>query len=110
MNIKVENMLKAKMISGNKSRKSCKTGVILVTTTFIVVLQWCHVLLLLLLYLLLVEEQYINNHVLFLACALSGYIFVNPSTSCVTDCYQNKQCIIIETKSETNLKICIRSL
>ena len=39
------------------------------------------------------------THIFFLACALSGYISVNPFTSCVTDRYQ---CIIMETKSETN--------
>ena len=43
----------------------------------------------------------------FLACALSGYIFVNPFTSCVTDRYQHKQCIIMETETETNMKICM---
>ena len=42
----------------------------------------------------------------FLACALSGYIFVNPFT-CVTDRYQHKQCIIMETETETNMKICM---
>ena len=68
--------------------------------------------------LLLVEEQYLNYrnsnthenlhvHIFFLACALSGYIFVNPFTSCVTDHYQHKQCIIIETETETNMKICM---
>ena len=43
----------------------------------------------------------------FLACALSGYIFVNPFTSCVTDRYQYKQCIMMETETETNMKICM---
>ena len=33
-----------------------------------------------------------------MACALSGYISVNPFTSCVTDRYQHKQCIIRETE------------
>ena len=33
-------------------------------------------------------------------CALSGYIFVNPFISCVTDRYQYKQCIIMETETE----------
>ena len=41
----------------------------------------------------------------FLVCALSGYVFVNPFISYVTDCYQHKQCIIMETKTETNMKI-----
>ena len=41
----------------------------------------------------------------FLACALSGYIFVNPFTSLVTDCFQHKQCIIMETETEANMKI-----
>ena len=35
------------------------------------------------------------------------YIFVNPFTSCVTDLYQYKQCIIMETETETNIKISI---
>ena len=39
------------------------------------------------------------NTIFFLACALSGYIFVNPFTSCVTDRYQHKQCIIMDTES-----------
>ena len=67
------------------------------------VIHSCHVL--------LVEELYLNNHntnkrenlhvnVFFLACALSGYIFVNPFTSSVTDCYQHKQCFIMETETE----------
>ena len=43
-------------------------------------------------------------HIFFLACALSGYIFVNPFT-CVTDRYQHKQCIIMEIETETNMKI-----
>ena len=43
-------------------------------------------------------------HIFFLACALSGYIFVNPFTSCVTDRYQH---IIMETETETNMKICM---
>ena len=43
----------------------------------------------------------------FLAVALIGYIFVNPFTSCVTDRYQHKQCIIMETETETNMKICM---
>ena len=75
-----------------------------------------HVLHLLLLLLLSVEEPYLNNKInkhenlhvythFFLACALSGYIFVNPFT-CVTDCYQHKQCIIMETETETNMEIC----
>ena len=42
-------------------------------------------------------------------CALSGYIFVNPFTSCVTDRYQYKQCIMMETETETNMKICMYS-
>ena len=46
-------------------------------------------------------------HIFFLACALSGYIFVNPFTSCVTDRYQYKQCIMMETETETNMKICM---
>ena len=43
-------------------------------------------------------------HIFFLVCALSGYIFVNPFTSCVPDRYQYKQCIIMETETETNMK------
>ena len=43
--------------------------------------------------------------ILFRECALSGYIFINPFTSCVTDRYQHKQCITME--SETNMKICM---
>ena len=46
-------------------------------------------------------------HIFFLACALSGYIFVNPFTSCVTDRYQYKKCIMMETETETNMKICM---
>ena len=46
-------------------------------------------------------------HIFFLACALSGYIFVNPFTSCVTDRYHHKQCIMMETETETNMKIWI---
>ena len=38
--------------------------------------------------------------IFFLPCALSGYIFVNPFISCVTDRYQYKQCIIMETETE----------
>ena len=71
----------------------------------------------LLLLLLPVEEPYLNNHItnkhknclytfLFLACALSGYIFINPFTSCFYDRYQHKQCIIMETETEINIKIC----
>ena len=41
---------------------------------------------------------------------MSGYIFVNPFTSCVTDRYQYNQCIIMETETETNMKICIEIL
>ena len=48
-----------------------------------------------------------GTHIFFLACALSGYIFVNPFTSCVTDRYQYKHCIMMETETETNMKICI---
>ena len=33
--------------------------------------------------------------------------FVNPSTSCVTDRYQLQQYNIIETETETNMKICM---
>ena len=93
------------MISGKKSRKARNTGVILV----ILISQSCHVLHLLLL-LLPVEEPYLNNHkqnIFFLACALSGYFFVNPFTSWVSDRYQHKQRIILETETETNMKICI---
>ena len=71
------------------------------------VIHSCHVL--------LVEELYLNNHntnkrenlhvnVFFLACVLSGYIFVNPFTSSVTDCYQHKQCFIMETETEKVLR------
>ena len=66
-----------------------------------------------------VEEQYLNirnsnEHENFhvyifsswrVTCALSGYI--NPFTSCVIDRYQYKQCIMIETETETNMKICM---
>ena len=38
------------------------------------------------------------------ACALSGYIFVNPFT-CVTDRYQPHLYIIMETETETNINI-----
>ena len=102
-------MLKANDI-WKKSRIACNTGVIHVIEIFS-----CRVLHLLLL-LLPVDEQYLNNrnsnkhenfHILFLACALSGYIFVNPFTSCVTDRYQYKQCIMMETETETNMKICM---
>ena len=44
-------------------------------------------------------------HILVGVCAQCCYIFVNPFTSCVTDCYQPKQCIIMGTKPETNRKI-----
>ena len=44
-------------------------------------------------------------NIFFLPCALSGYIIVNPFTSCVTDHYQHKQCIIMETETDTNMKI-----
>ena len=40
-------------------------------------------------------------------CTVSGYIFVNPFTSCVIDRYQYKQCIMMETETETNMKICM---
>ena len=30
---------------------------------------------------------------------------LNPFTSCVTDRYQYKQCIMMETETETNMKI-----
>ena len=47
----------------------------------------------------------------FLACALSGYIFVNPFTSCVTDRYQHKQYIIMGTETEETRKFaCIEIL
>ena len=46
-------------------------------------------------------------HILLVACAQSCFIFVNPYTSCVTDRYQHKQCIIMETETETNMKICM---
>ena len=36
--------------------------------------------------------------------ALSGYIFVIPLTSCVTD-HQHKQCIIMETETNKNLHV-----
>ena len=45
--------------------------------------------------------------ILFRECAQFGYIFVNPFTSCVTDRYQYKQCIIMETETETTMKICM---
>ena len=68
------------MISGKKSKKACNRNFHSVAMTFF-----------------------------FLACALSGYIFVNPFTSSVTDRYQYKQCIIMETETETetetNMKI-----
>ena len=35
------------------------------------------------------------------------YIFVNPFTSYVTDRYQLQQYIIMETETETNMKICM---
>ena len=40
----------------------------------------------------------------FLVCALSGYICI---TSSITDRYQHKKCIIMEAKTETNMKICM---
>ena len=47
-------------------------------------------------------------HIFFLACALSGYIFVNPFTSCATDRYQY---IMMENETETNMKFaCIEIL
>ena len=86
------------MISEKKSRKARKTGVIC-NTNF----QSCHVLHLLLLI------SYPNNHktnkhenlhvyiFYFLACALSGYIFVNPFASCVTDRYLPQQYTAMQT-------------
>ena len=47
---------------------------------------------------MVMKHENLHVHIDFLACALSGYIFVNPFTSCVTDCYQHKQCIVMETK------------
>ena len=32
-------------------------------------------------------------------------IFVNPFTPCVTDRYQHKHCIIMETETEENMEI-----
>ena len=46
-------------------------------------------------------------HIVLLACAQCCYIFVNPFTSCVTDRYQPKQCIIMATETETKMKICM---
>ena len=43
-------------------------------------------------------------HILFLACALSGYIFVNLFT-CITYYYQSQQYIIMEPETETSKKI-----
>ena len=63
--------------------------------------------------LLPVELQYFNNrntnkheilHILFLACE-KCYIFVNPFT-CVIDRYRLQQ-YIMETETETNMKICM---
>ena len=48
------------------------------------------------------KHENMHVYIFFLACALSGYIFVNPFTFCVTDRYQY---IIMET--ETNMKICM---
>ena len=44
---------------------------------------------------------------LLMITQLSGYISVNPFTSCVTDRYQHKQCIIMETETEKTLKVCM---
>ena len=46
-------------------------------------------------------------HILLVACAQFCYISVNPFTSCVTDRYQLQQYNIIETETETNMKICM---
>ena len=43
---------------------------------------------------------------LLLACVQCCYIFVNPFTSYVTDRYQLQQYIIMETETETNMKMC----
>ena len=65
--------------------------------------------------LLPVEEQYLNNRNttkhenfqlnFFSWYVQSHYIFGNLFTSCVTDCYRHKQCIIMENKLKTNMKI-----
>ena len=34
-------------------------------------------------------------------------VIFNPFTSRVTDRYQHKQCIIMETETETNMKVCM---
>ena len=78
------------MISDKKSRIACNAGVIHVISIFTE----------------LPCSSFFFFFLFFLACALSGYIFVNPFTSCVPDRYQYKQCIIMETETETNMKIC----
>ena len=45
--------------------------------------------------------------ILFQECAQFCYIFFNLFTSCVTDRYQHKQCNIMETETETDMKICM---
>ena len=68
---------------------------------------------------LLIELTYLNNRNTNKAENLHVYIFssghvhnvviffVNPFTSCVTYHYQPKQCIIMGTETETNMKICM---
>ena len=97
------------MISEKKSRKACKILVISIFTelpcsssasSIPIVLQY-------------LNNRNTNKHeTLHLYVFYSGnvhnfVIFSLTFTFCVTDRYQHKQCIIMETETETNMKICM---